>query len=114
MAQCDVNYPTEFPLGCFQNAVTIITSGQLVEREQELEVAAYNIVGYGLRTLRGIPQPPIGSHHYPMTDEEFGAALELLEAIEGQPRKATDLQTLLELLLPLVLSILKQLLGHTS
>lgn len=111
MAQCDVNYPTEFPLGCFQNAVTIITSGQVVEREQELEVAAYNIVGYGLRTLRGIPQPPIGSPAANLSFEQKEAASQLLVALQSRPRRTVDTQALIELFLPLVISVIKQLLG---
>lgn len=108
MAQCDVNYPTDFPIGCFQNAITIITTGAIVEREKELEVAAYNILGYGLRTLRGIPQPIVRGS----SGDEAAVMKNLIDAIEEQPKRgAIDNQFVLQTLLTLIVNILKQVLG---
>lgn len=109
MAQCDPSYPTEFPLGCVQNAISIITRREVAERSKELAVAAYNIIGYGLRTLHGVPTPPIGAAAPCATKRE--AIGQLLAAIEQQPAEdGVDVDIIWSMLLALLKKILAELL----
>lgn len=59
MADCESHYPSELPLGCIQQLITIVRAGEIPQQAQEFAAAAWTVTGYCLKTILGEPSPVI-------------------------------------------------------
>lgn len=59
MSVCDSSYPSELPLGCVQQLLTIVRGGKIEENVQEFSAAAWSVAGYCLKVFIGEPSPVV-------------------------------------------------------
>lgn len=112
MSMCESSYPSELPLGCVQQLLTIIRGGKVEENIQEFSAAAWSVAGYCLKVFVGEPTPVVnGLPPPPLTPAERSELEELSELLRARTA-GTIAGPLAEFLQSIVVPVLIAAINH--